>query len=354
MSKVRRSLLALLPVLCLSAVAAAQDKQSSPTQGGRESELGIPRFALDHRGRSSFDALTREPCDRSAVLQLGRSASRAGYRREAANLHIRFSERCNSHAPSLRAAVNYLMTISDYEAAVDVATKLIALQPFHNNGYFLRGLAYFDSHRSERAIDDFITAIELFGDKANISSASYVRLSKSYERLGQFCDAIAPIEAWVAIDPERNDSSRAQAMIDALRAKGGCAAEARKTERFRRGRRNGIVKLAVAINGKRGWFVLDTGATFVSMKRSFAKKAGVKIDESSSVRLSTANGIAFGKRGRAQHIKLRSLAAENVPIIVQSDNKGAYGRKIDGLLGMSFLSHFDVEMGRRSVTIRSR
>jgi len=52
------------------------------------------------------------------------------------------------------------------------------------------------------------------------------------------------------------------------------------------------------INGVRGVFVLDTGATFVSLKAAFAQKAKVQIDQDSSIRLHTANGIAEGKRAR--------------------------------------------------------
>ena len=46
--------------------------------------------------------------------------------------------------------------------------------------------------------------------------------------------------------------------------------------------------------------------------------------------------------------------AKNVSAAVQSDHDGAYGQGIDGLLGMSFLSRFDVRINDRSVTLRVR
>lgn len=104
----------------------------------------------------------------------------------------------------------------------------------------------------------------------------------------------------------------------------------------------------VTINGNRGTFILDTGATFVSLKNSFAQKAGVEIDQESSVRLHTANGIAGGKRGRAKSIQLRSLLAKDVPVVVQADG---YGDGIDGLLGMSFLSRFNINIDAKNVRI---
>ena len=89
-------------------------------------------------------------------------------------------------------------------------------------------------------------------------------------------------------------------------------------EAFTVPRLNDVVNLPVTINGIRGTFILDTGATFVSLTNSFAQKAAVEIDQASIVRLRTANGIADGKRGRAQTIQLRSLLAKDVPIVVQA------------------------------------
>lgn len=314
----------------------------------------IPRFILKFNGRQSFDALMRETCDKVAVRELGQAVGKAGYRRQAAKLHLSFSDRCGGHPPSLRAAANDLLTISDYEQAIYVTTKLIELEPFRNNGYYLRAVAYYKSYQFEEAIDGFITAIELFADKSKISSISYLRLSKSYEQLDQFCDAVGPIEAWVAIDPDHHDTSRTRAMINSLRERGKCVAQAKKRERFRIRRRGHTITLRAKINGTRGKFIIDTGATFVSLKRSFAKKAKVKINESTSIRLNTANGIALAKRGRARLIELRSLSAKDIPIIVQPDKKGTYGRGVDGLLGMSFLSRFNVQIKRRYISLSSR
>ena len=111
-----------------------------------------------------------------------------------------------------------------------------------------------------------------------------------------------------------------------------------------------MVKLPVTINGVRGNFVLDTGATFVSLKAAFAQK----IEQDSTVRLHTANGIAEGKRGRAATIQLRSLQANDVAVVVQPDGQGTFGEGVDGLLGMSFLSRFKVTIDAQTVKISNR
>jgi aspartyl protease family protein len=68
----------------------------------------------------------------------------------------------------------------------------------------------------------------------------------------------------------------------------------------------------------------------------------------------TANGITDGRRGRAATIQLRSLQAKDVPIVVQTDDKATYGENVDGLLGMSFLSRFQVTIDTQAVKMSNR
>jgi predicted aspartyl protease len=89
-----------------------------------------------------------------------------------------------------------------------------------------------------------------------------------------------------------------------------------------------------------------------SSSASFAQKADVEIEQDSVVHLHTANGIVEGKRGRAIKIQLRSLVAKDVPVVINST--GAYGEGIDGLLGMSFLSRFNIKIDTKLVNISTR
>jgi len=60
------------------------------------------------------------------------------------NAHIRFStDVLAGHAASLRTGREYsLETFPDYRKAVTVATDLIKLEPFNDNGFFLRAVAH--------------------------------------------------------------------------------------------------------------------------------------------------------------------------------------------------------------------
>jgi clan AA aspartic protease (TIGR02281 family) len=146
-----------------------------------------------------------------------------------------------------------------------------------------------------------------------------------------------------------------QAIIADYTAKGKCeAANSRGEELFRSPPKNNVLKLPVVINGVRGTFIMDTGATFVTMNSAFAEKATVQIDQDSKVKKHTANGAVDGKRGRVATIQLRSLQAKDVVIVVQAGGRSIYGDGVDGLLGLSFLSRFKVSIDTQTVRIATR
>jgi clan AA aspartic protease (TIGR02281 family) len=340
--------------LCVAASGQPVDPNATAaTQRRLSIDLPASVTQTDWIGKP-LEELAREPCDQEAIANLGQRLEAAGYRREAANAQVRYSETCGGHAPSLARAVNVLLRLSDYEEATRIATELIELEPFSDNGYFLRAVAYDRAGQSRKAIDDYATAIELFGDKSKISSASYMGMAHNYEKLNLFCDAIVPIEAWVSLNPARNDNSQTRTIIADYTAKGGCQTAASGKEVFRSPRPHATVRVPVAINGVRGTMILDTGATFVTLTVAFAKKAKVDIDQDRRLKMHTANGIVEAKRGRAATIQLRSLEAKDVPIAVSTDAKQTLIDGADGLLGMSFLSRFTVSIDAQSVTVSGR
>jgi clan AA aspartic protease (TIGR02281 family) len=318
-------------------------------------QIGIPMSVAGRDPvRRHLEELNRESCDQRAIADLGKALDDAGYRREAANAHVRFSQTCGGQPASLRAAVNILLKLSDYPHTVSVATDLIKLEPYSDNGFFLRAVAHQRAGSYQRAIDDYVTAIELFGNKDRISSVSYLGIARSYEKLDRFCDAVVPLQSWISLNPARNDTSQVRVIIDDYMKKGNCSLATGTEETFPVPRQGRPITLQVAINGQRGVFILDTGATFVALKRAFATKASVIVDAGSAVRLHTANGIADGKLGRAATIQLRSLQARDVPIVVEDDDKAAFGDGVDGLLGMSFLSRFKITIDTRLVKLSNR
>ena len=193
------------------------------------------------------------------------------------------------------------------------------------------------------------------GHKQTISSIGYERISHCHERLGQYCDAMLPIESWVAIDPENHDNDQTRSILRRLNNKGKCAqaTTATKEEKFQR-KGAGVIMVDASINGVKGRFLIDTGASFVSIKKAFADKAGLTVDNAQAIRLSTANGMVDGYLTKAKSVKLRSLETRRVQVVIQADGEADYGDGTDGLIGMSFLSRFDIAMDAKTLRIQPR
>jgi clan AA aspartic protease (TIGR02281 family) len=335
------------------ASTAAADKKISDLLTGLK--LTLPDdLDTNELVRPSLVELSREPCDKAAIVKFAEALKTAGYKREAAMSLTGFSDACNGDVKSLRSAANIYLGISDYHAVIDVATQLIKLEPFADNGYYLRALGYDKADIPQKAIDDYTTAIELFGNKERISSVSYVAIALNYEKLGQYCNAAAAIEMWIGNDPARNDNSQSQSIAGKYRTKSQCAMTVGSEDTFPVSRNGNVAIVPVTINGVKGRFILDTGASFVALNGEFAERAKIDVDNQTRILMHTANGAVLAKRGRASMVELRSLQSKDVAVVVPEDAKTAFMSGVDGLLGMSFLSRFDIKIEGQKIRVRGR
>lgn len=302
--------------------------------------------------RQTFDVLQREPCDQRALERLVKVLDGVSLRRDGAKAQVGFSRRCGGHLGFLFQAANTYMDLADHQAAIDVAEEMIAAQPHDGNGFYFRGLSLAKLGDHQRAVDDFMTAVSLAGMRTSISSGVFLALANSQEALGQHCDAASTVESWVAIDAPNRDTSQTRTMIGRYDRQGSCAANSKgDRDTFPLGGPNRVAIVPAYINGVRGQFIVDTGASYVALSPRMAEQAGIEIDQASSVRVQTANGVIRSKRGRASQIRLRNIATSNVPVLVQ---EAGFGPGVDGLLGMSFLSRFEVVISGGIVRIAQK
>jgi aspartyl protease family protein len=240
--------------------------------------------------------------------------------------------------------------------ALEVADEYVRRAPATANAHYLRGVALEGLGDYARAIGDYATAIELFeGDKAKIGTSFFLRMANAYAKLERYCEAANPIQTWVAIDPARRDTSWSQKIIADYERQGNCPVTVESLkERFALRGDNRVVLAKGEINGVKGTFIIDTGASYVSLKSGFAQRAKISTEGASTITLATANGHAKGKLTRANAVSLGRLRASNVPVVVQETDEKSYGAGVDGLLGMSFLSRFEVQMARGFIEIRTR
>jgi aspartyl protease family protein len=61
----------------------------------------------------------------------------------------------------------------------------------------------------------------------------------------------------------------------------------------------GVMKVQVRVNGVSGTFIVDTGASLVSLTGDFSSRARVNTDAANRVLLQTANGTTEGALGVA-------------------------------------------------------
>lgn len=113
---------------------------------------------------------------------------------------------------------------------------------------------------------------------------------------------------------------------------------------------DGHFRVAGAINGEPVMFLVDTGASVVSVSEALARRAGLQGGERAQFR--TANGVREGRMVRADSIALQSaLAVANLRVGVGLE---LGGNDAQALLGQNFLQHFEVRMDRDSMVLRPR
>jgi predicted aspartyl protease len=95
--------------------------------------------------------------------------------------------------------------------------------------------------------------------------------------------------------------------------------------------------------------ILDTGATFVSITSRFAAKARVTTQPGNQVIMKTVGGKALADIGYASSISAGKAVASGVTTAVMPDDGDPFGKGVDGLLGMSFLSRFNVRLSPTGV-----
>ena len=112
--------------------------------------------------------------------------------------------------------------------------------------------------------------------------------------------------------------------------------------------RDGHFYAAGAVNGKLVNFMVDTGASQVTVSEQFAREAGLSGGVATVFK--TANGDMHGRIVTDVPVTLGPLEVSGVRVAV-----GFIGHEVgDALLGQSFLSKFEVLLQKDQMTLRSR
>ncbi|AOZ09754.1 TIGR02281 family clan AA aspartic protease [Cupriavidus malaysiensis] len=339
----RLPLAAMLLSCAMLAAACSEEPAGASVPIARYGLATVPGSVLAGTpARQPLERLTREPCDIEAASALSRALAEAGYRREAAGLRLAFAGNCPRGRDLLPGAIPLLQAIGDNAGALQVAERLVASDPDHPQWRFLRAEALRESGKPAEALDDYLAVLSLVPDLSRVSSAVFLGAAEARAGTGKPCEAGALVRMWIGGDPGRRDTPRARALVERYQRQGACQpAKASAAQTFARPR-NGLIVARATVNGREGRFIVDTGASFVALSEDFARRAGIPLAQARRIRVQTANGPAGALLSEAATVTLGTAQAAAVPTAVMSGGGAALGPDIDGLLGQSFLSQFEV------------
>lgn len=103
-----------------------------------------------------------------------------------------------------------------------------------------------------------------------------------------------------------------------------------------------------SINGASARFVVDTGASMVSIGAGDARRIGVRIDEAPLTSAMTANGVVQVRRVQLDSIRVGAIELRNVAAVIHEQELPFV------LLGMSFLSRMDMQREGDTLTLKRR
>ena len=242
--------------------------------------------------------------------------------RNSAAVLLGFANICPNAYGAIGRAGELLYGLGDFPSALEASDRMIALAPTNSSPFYLRGRALQGLGRHRDALDALATAVRLVGDTKNVVSDVFMRMSRSYEALDRYCEAMTPIQTYIDGHSEKRDTAALRQSVAALNEKGRCDQTYAKGEQKLPRVANGVVKAKAEINGVVGNFILDTGASFVSLTADFARRAGVDGAGIGTVRLDTSNGTTQGALASLRTVRLGQVRADAVPAVIVERSPG--------------------------------
>jgi clan AA aspartic protease (TIGR02281 family) len=145
-------------------------------------------------------------------------------------------------------------------------------------------------------------------------------------------------EAWEQEKKRLRERLEKQKAEEALRPKGVAFSQEGES-----------IKVNVTLNKNvNATFMLDTGASFVALRKPIAEKLGINL---ANIKPDIKIGVADGRQIEAKQVILESIKVENfeannveAAVILDESKDYSFG---DGLLGMSFLKKFNFKIDHK-------
>ena len=354
-------------IVCFSCYFAFREIQKNNEQAQQLNErnfkkLNIASGDFDDKQISKLIPIlqnyTADFCDSRSKYKLITKVDEAGFIRLAAKLSADQYEKCAKELNFLALSSDYYEELGEHSKALEIINRAIELGPASANYRFERAKIYEAMGNFEKALLDQISTLDLLGRGEEIGGQQFYEVAKMYASLKRFCEAATPLETYISYKyAERSSDPQIIRLINEYRSKGNCKQSAKKDSTIVAAKDSGGVYLVQAkLNNVTGIFVLDPGASMVAVTKSFANKARISTNAEDKVSLQTANGMTEGLLATANSVQVGNAYSTSVPVVVQDDATLGNSDNVVGLLGMSFLSRFIVEIGKDkdSVELRNR
>jgi len=102
------------------------------------------------------------------------------------------------------------------------------------------------------------------------------------------------------------------------------------------------------INGASVRFVVDTGATLISMSSADANRIGIKYRDAPTGTVSTANGMATAWRVKLDTVRIGDISLNGIEALIMEN------QNMPVLLGMSFLNRMEMKRDGESMVLTKR
>lgn len=296
--------------------------------------------AYNEQVRDLSEQLKREPCDRPKTLDLAGILLKVGDYRRVLLQADAFFTRCGLFSRLLWVTFEAHRHLSEWDAVIADATKLIEESPSDQDFWYWRGSIFAENGQLEQAIRDYSQALEILPSAAGLP----FKLADLYERVGRPCDGLFPIEQFLYHQPEARDEQAVSSRLNRLYARPECGALAGSGQTVLRFAPSATaIHTTALVNGQRGKFLIDTGASLTVLGRAFAEKAGVSAS-SETLRMETVNGMITGRLAMLERIQVQGVKADRIPTAIVDD----VGGTDDGILGLSFLTRFSMHLDHAS------
>jgi aspartyl protease family protein len=322
----------------------------------RTSPSAIPSEALAQLtpvAQAAARRLVDEPCNRILAADLVSDLLDKAEYAVVIAFSAQTETKCGSNEEMLPSLFAAQEQSSDFVGAERTSEKLIAEDPADPSAYAWRGEARENRHDFVGAYADYRASLSLFPDPSNVDLSAYYDVARLAAKAGHPCDAVLTLRDFIAFAPEERRTQQLATLMANWQRQGACPSlSGTGTALLRFDPNVGAIVISAEVNGVSARLIVDTGATRTVVSKDFASRAGIKASDVQGATVDTANGRIWVSGGRADYISLGEARLNGVPMFIETSTNSSFGDNIDGLLGLSFLGNFHVQINDGALELR--